>query len=320
MATTSIIPNVLAPGARPERAGRTLAAAVTRAASKQTYYTVRFLVDRPLVDDAYRAYGYFRWVDDQLDQGGMDRAARMAFVERQRAIIDGCYRGAPPRDLADEETMLAELIGNHPQAGSGLHSYIDNMMAVMAFDAERRGRLISEAELSRYTGWLATAVTDALHFFIGHDCPPPPSTARYLAATGAHVAHMLRDTLEDVEEGYYNVPYEYLQARRIGPRDVASEAYREWVRCRVEVARACFRAGRSYLAQVESARCRIAGYAYIERFTGVLKALERSGYRLAASCPERKKTGAGLKVTWHALAETAHTRVAEQPAHIYLSR
>ena len=44
-----------------------LASAITKAASKQTYYTIRFLVDRPLVDDAFRAYAYFRWVDDVVD-------------------------------------------------------------------------------------------------------------------------------------------------------------------------------------------------------------------------------------------------------------
>jgi len=44
-----------------------LASSITKAASKQTYYTIRYLVDRERVDDAYRAYGYFRWVDDILD-------------------------------------------------------------------------------------------------------------------------------------------------------------------------------------------------------------------------------------------------------------
>lgn len=43
------------------------ASSIAKAASKQTDYTIRFLVDRARVDDAYRAYGYFRWVDDVLD-------------------------------------------------------------------------------------------------------------------------------------------------------------------------------------------------------------------------------------------------------------
>ncbi len=41
-----------------------LAASITKAASRQTFYTVRLLADRDLLDDAYRAYAYFRWVDD----------------------------------------------------------------------------------------------------------------------------------------------------------------------------------------------------------------------------------------------------------------
>ena len=65
----------------------TLASAITEAASKQTFYTIRFLVDRERVDDAYRAYGYFRWVDDQLDQSLLDVPARMAFVERLKESI-----------------------------------------------------------------------------------------------------------------------------------------------------------------------------------------------------------------------------------------
>jgi len=44
-----------------------LASATTKSASRQTYYTIRFLVDRQRVEDAYRAYAYFRWVDDVLD-------------------------------------------------------------------------------------------------------------------------------------------------------------------------------------------------------------------------------------------------------------
>ena len=49
----------------------TLASSITKAASKQTYYTIRFLVDRERVADAYRAYAYFRWVDDTLDSDNL---------------------------------------------------------------------------------------------------------------------------------------------------------------------------------------------------------------------------------------------------------
>jgi hypothetical protein len=55
----------------------TPAASITKVASKQTYYTIRLLVDRERVEDAYRAYGYFRWVDDTLNAvSGSDPEAR----------------------------------------------------------------------------------------------------------------------------------------------------------------------------------------------------------------------------------------------------
>jgi len=89
---------------------KALAASITRAASKQTYYTVRFLVDRDRIPDAYRAYAYFRWVDDRLDRGVTEQSERIAFVDRQRALMDRCYQGEWPLDPTVEERMLVDLI------------------------------------------------------------------------------------------------------------------------------------------------------------------------------------------------------------------
>lgn len=265
-----------------------LAAAITRAASKQTDCTIRFLVDRDRVDDAYRAYAYFRWLDDYLDQAARPRAECLAFVQRQQDLMDACYRGQPCTGLAAEEWLLADLIRRDTEENSGLQAYIRNMMAVMAFDAERRGRLITQRELDDYTRWLAVAVTEAMHYFVGHRCASPQGELRYAAVTGAHIVHMLRDALEDAQAGYYNIPREIVEGRAISPADVASPAYRDWVRASVERARACFRAGRDYLAGAECLRCRIAGYAYTYRFEVVLDSIEREGYLLRAAYPERK--------------------------------
>jgi len=278
-----------------------LAATITRAASKQTYYTIRFLVDDWLVDDAYRAYAYFRWVDDWLDQETRPRTERLAFVERQQALLDGCYRGEPLADLTPEESLLADLIQRDTHKNSGLQAYIRYMMAVMAFDADRRGRLISQRELDAYTRWLAVAVTEALHYFIGHHCASPNGEVRYMAVTGAHITHMLRDALEDAEAGYYNIPREVVAANGLAPRDVEGKAYRDWVKERVHKARTCFKTGRDYLAQVENLRCRMSGYAYIHRFEGVLDSIEREGYLLRAKYPERKSHSRGVEMIGWAL-------------------
>jgi phytoene/squalene synthetase len=292
------------------RSTKELAVSITEAASRQTALTIRFLADRNLRDDAYRAYAYFRWVDDWVDQGSLPKDERLAFIDRQQALIHDLTGGFQRQDLTHEEQMLADLIQTdalNPER-SGLRSYIDHMMAVMAFDAERRGRLISKSELNTYAFTLSAAVTEAMHYFIGHDRFSPSGETRYLAVAGAHITHMLRDTLDDNEAGYFNIPREYLKANHISPLDVGSKAYRDWVKGRVQLARSYFNAGREYMAQVECLRCRLAGFAYMARFETVLDLIESDDYLLRAHYPECKTMAAGLSMGWSTLQSALNER------------
>src|SRR5512136_1666231 len=284
------------------------ASSITKAASKQTYYTIRFLVDRARVEDAYRAYGYFRWVDDILDADTGSRFEKIAFIERQKSVLESSYRGEPPQAANLQEKMLVELVRHDHEKNSGLQTYLRNMMQVMDFDARRRGRLITQAELNEYTFWLASAVTEAMHYFIGRDDFSPHDETRYLAVTAAHITHMLRDTFDDVQAGYYNIPREVLEANHIGPQDAHSDAYRAWVKSRVQLAREYFEAGRGYLARVQNPRCRRAGFAYTSRFEWLLETMEREGYSLRPQYSERRSIGTGLRMSWLVLSAMINLR------------
>lgn len=285
-----------------------LASSITKTASKQTYYTVRFLVDRDLVEDAYRAYAYFRWVDDILDADSGSDSERMAFLDRQKSLLESCYRGESPRDVDIQENMLVELVQHDHEKNSGLKAYLYNMMQVMEFDVRRRGRLISQTELGDYTRWLAIAVTECLHYFIGHNDFSPHDGARYLAVSAAHIAHMLRDTADDLRVGYFNIQREVLEANHIWSQDVKSEAFHAWVKSRVDLAREYFEAGKDYFARVQNLRCRLAGIAYISRFEWVLDTIEREGYILRPHYNERKGLGAGLRMVWLTLSTLINLR------------
>ena len=288
-----------------------LASAITKTASKQTYYTIRFLVDRERVDDAYRAYGYFRWVDDILDADAGSASERRAFLERQKSLLESCYRGEAPRDASTQEKMLVELVQHDQEKNSGLQSYLRNMMLVMDFDVRRRSRLISQVELNEYTRWLAIAVTENLHYFIGHGAFAPRDETRYLAVSAAHIIHMLRDTFDDLQAGYFNVPREVLEANHIGPLDVHSTAYRAWVKSRVLLARQYFEAGRSYFRRVQNSRHRLAGLTYMARFEWLLETIEREGFILRPQYRERKSIGTGLRMSWMALSSMLSLRGEE---------
>jgi phytoene/squalene synthetase len=305
MSTRIAAIDLSSPGLNESRAD---AAAMTRAASAQTYYTIRLLADRDRAADAYRAYAYFRWVDDRVDDGATAPAERATFLNRQRALLEAGYRGRMPADLSPEEGLLAELIAGDDEPDSGLQAYLRNMMAVMEFDRARRGRVTTEAELAAYSRALAVAVMEALLHFIGHGSPAPTGETRYRAVFGAHVIHMLRDVVEDAAAGYFNVPDESWSKPSCLPEDSKHDglphgllhdpAYRAWARERVALARDCFRDGRDYIARLENPRRRLAGYAYVARFEWMARLIERDGYRPRAAYPERKSLAAGLWVVW----------------------
>lgn len=77
---------------------QSLASLITKYASSQTYYTIRFLADRDRTEDAYRAYAYFRWVDDILD------ADILSDVQRT-AMNDMARRAGLSRDLEELRGM-----------------------------------------------------------------------------------------------------------------------------------------------------------------------------------------------------------------------
>lgn len=296
----------------------TTARAITRAASSQTYYTIRLLVDRDRVDDAFRAYAYFRWVDDVLDADGTgtvsceEQASRRgAFLRQQQSLLESCLHREAPESASRQERMLIELVRHDAEKNSGLQLYLRNMMKVMAFDAGRRGRLISQAELDDYTRWLATAVTECIHYFIGHSGFTPRDETRYLAVSGAHIVHMLRDTFDDVRLGYYNIPREALEAGRLSPLDVHSPAYCAWVRHRLQLAREYLQAGKAYFGRVQEPRCRVASFAYIARFEWVLEMMESEDCHLRPDYGERKTARAGLRMGWLTLASLLALRSPE---------
>ena len=287
-----------------------LAPAITRAASKQTYYTIRFLVDRPRVNDAYRAYAYFRWIDDVLDGEApsgsawseADRITCMRFLDRQKLLLNDCLRGEPPREASRQEAMLLELVRNAGASRDGVETYLRHMMRVMDFDLRRRGRTVTESELSQYTQWLAIAVTEAMHHFIGSGVGGPKDPRRYMAVSGAHILHMLRDTYVDLRAGYWNIPGEVLERHSISPEDVHSDAYREWVETRVRLASTCFEDGKAYLARIGNVRHRLAGLAYIARFEWLIETLKRDDFRLRPDYSRGGGLAMGLRGSWRLLS------------------
>lgn len=281
-----------------------LAARITKAGSRQTYFTFRCLADRERVKAGFQAYAYFRWLDDLLDCTSGTAQGKAELLERQMSMLDACYRREAPGEVTTEEQMLVDLVQADLEEHSGLQIYLRNMMQVMAFDVARCGRLVSQAELDEYSRLLSSAVTELMYYLFGHDHSPAPDNTRYHAVFAAHIVHMLRDLVEDIEVGYFNLPSELVRAGMLSPEQVNSLAFRKWVFSRVALAHKYFQLGRQSIARAKSFRCRLAGYAYIARFEWMLRAIERDQYSLRRDYPERKSFKALVWMVWRVCSST----------------
>ena len=273
-----------------------LAKGITWEGSKQSYFTARWMVDKELREDAFRAYGYFRWADDVIDTESQTENERISFVKRQRELIDALFNGEDFDDLSPEETIIVSLIEHDQDLNSGLRSYILNMLEILEFDAYRRGGSITEQEHVWYSKCLAKSVIDGLQYFINNGHPYPKTEDRYYSAIAAHITHMLRDMVWDIEEGYINIPQEYLETHGIGPEDMDSPQFRAWVKSQVDLAREYFKVGKRYIKQMDVLRYKIVCYWYCTRFDSILEAIERDGYCLRAEYPEQRSFFSWLRI------------------------
>lgn len=103
----------------PGRGGATqdaFAASLTRAASLQSYLTVRWLADAAFRADGYALYAYFRWLDDQVDEHLPNQRRRLAFVAQQRALLEAALDGRPRSVLRPQEEPAARPRRPRPRA------------------------------------------------------------------------------------------------------------------------------------------------------------------------------------------------------------
>ncbi len=278
-----------------------LARSITWAGSKQTYFTILLLVDRDLISDAYRAYAYFRWIDDVIDELSQSKEKRISFTKKQKELIDGLYRNEKFHDLIPEEKIIAELINSDKNNNSGLKTFINNMFAIIEFDAYRKGRLISQKELTWYSDCLSKSINGCGKYFIGNDRPYPDDNRSFLTIIAAHITHMLRDMVNDTADGFVNIPIEYLEVHGISPGDINSTPYREWVKNRVGKAWHCFDEGKTELVKLNILRRKLAGFWYCARFESILDAIEKDGYILRETYKEHRKLSTLVKIIWSSI-------------------
>jgi phytoene/squalene synthetase len=276
----------------------TLAEKITRQNSWQTYLTIKWLVDPPLKEAAFRTYAYFRWLDDEIDLECDTKEKRSDLIKRQRKIVEtDQLKENDLIKLKPEEKLLAEILVGNRRKDAKFISYVQNFIAIIEFDAKRRNKLVSATELAWYSHTLSKAVTDGIAYFIDCNSTQTDSADRYRAGIGTHLAHMLRDYCQDIENGYINIPKEYLDTHKLMPSDIDNPLFRLWVKDMVRRARMDLARGRKYIAtNVPGFRSKIAAYWYCCHYDGILDQIERDEFRLRVSYPNINKLDNYLRI------------------------
>jgi phytoene/squalene synthetase len=255
---------------------------IVRESNKLTYLIIHLLVDKNLRSDCFKAYAYFRWFDDMIDDTTDSTDEIMMLISRQKTIIYGAYDQKTQSAESIEEEILIDLINNDNKQESFLKSYILNFFSIIEFDAARKGEYINEQKLKWYSETVGKAVTDCIFYFIGNHIDYPERENRYLAAEAAHITHMLRDYREDIKTGYFNIPNEYLIEKKITIDDINCDEFRHWVKNRTIMARENFSEGKKYIYSLKIFRTKIAALWFCLRFEKVIDVLEKNSFDLCS--------------------------------------
>ena len=125
-----------------------------------------------------------------------------------------------------------------------------NLSVLFWKGTRRNGQFISERELDWYSKRIGISVVDGMQYFIGNNHDYPSSENQYSAAIGAHITHMLRDTISDISNGFINIPIGVTSQYNID--DLHSATVRSWIKDRVFLARRYFKEGKVYNELIET--------------------------------------------------------------------
>lgn len=272
-----------------------LAREITKKSGLETYYIIKFLADKHKVNDAYKAYAYFRWLDDQIDENLKNRKDKQKFIKRQKTIIELSYRRKKPAIVHPQERMITELIENDSKPNSKLKSYIMNFFSIIAFDAGRKDKIIPEKKLNWYSETIGKAATDCILYFIGNNISYTESTDQYKAASAAHIVHSLRDLKHDLKTGYINIPKEFLEKNKSDITNISDYELIPWVKNRTGLAKRYFESGKKYIKKLPNPKCKLAAILYCLRFEPLIFIIEKDKYILRENYNNRLNIMSCLK-------------------------
>jgi phytoene synthase len=245
----------------------------TRRAAR-TFALACRLLPRSVRDDVYLLYLVFRTIDDLVDFGMPDAAARVA-------AVDAWACGEPAEEPTREVAILERLAERHPLPRRALRELCTGMRGDLAGEAPA-----TEEELDRYCFRVAGTVGQVMACVLGARGPDAERTSAALGMAMQRT-NILRDIDEDLAGGRVFLAAE--SVARFGGS--LAPGHREaLLRDQIARADALYDEGLSGLPLLPRGRRAVAAAAAMYR--EILRQIEREGYGRTAGravVPPRRK-------------------------------
>lgn len=185
---------------------------IAKKRSRKAYVMSKLLIPKSIRGYLYLCYSYLRWIDDIVDNSGINIEKKKNFIKKQRELIYNLCNGLESKHLSVEESYLYYFF-NYAKKSSQLFliKEVGNMVEAMKMDLSRleRNGVFSESELSRYISIQTNSMFNLVHTFLARD----NHTASIYKNLGLFLWHAatIRDLLIDYQSGYINISLEEIK-------------------------------------------------------------------------------------------------------------
>lgn len=251
-----------------------------KASNLTAYILVRLFTRADRNDYLCMAYAYFRWIDDIVDSPTTSDEEKEQFIERQRRFLANLYDGLVFQDSRTLEEQFAQcFVAYDRKMGCILKDDVLGMLSVLKHDLERDRVPWPAAEMHEFITLESRSYINMIRFSCGEEGNYSGSN-RYDEGVACKLAHMLRDFIEDLNQGTMNISRDDLEKYEINLDKVNNENFRLWVRDQVMFAGECFRLGRRNLSNSSQLRYKIASNLYCAKYEDILAMIEQDKYFL----------------------------------------
>lgn len=259
----------------------------TKASNPTAYFLVRLFGEKDWRDHSFLIYAYFRWVDDIIDCPRTSYEEKKRSMERQGKLLRNLYDGlAYQGNYILEEQFAHYSVAFDREMGFALKDDILGMFSVLMRDLERNGAPTPAKEMDEFIYVESKAFINMIRFFCG-ETGGYDGADKYDEGVGCKLVHLLRDFIEDLDQGYVNISQDDMERYRINLDNINDDNFQAWVRDQVELAREHFRKGKHNLSNSKRLRYKIASYLYCAKYEDILAITEKDNYRLRS---EYKRT------------------------------